>query len=122
MTDAVAAIKKSGASTFIVQPGPFTYAQRARVIDAANNYRLAAIYAFPIAAREGALVAYGPDYPDMYRQAASYVSRIFKGENPAELPIVQPTKFVMVVNLKTADTLGLVVPNAILVVADELIE
>ena len=122
MTDAVAAIKKSGASTFIVQPGPFTYAQRARVIDAANSQRLAAIYAFPIAAREGALVAYGPDYPDMYHQAASYVSRILKGEDPAELPIVQPTKFVMVVNLKTADALGLVVPNAILVVADELIE
>jgi putative tryptophan/tyrosine transport system substrate-binding protein len=66
LDDAAAAIKKSGASTFIIQPSPFTYTQRAQVIDAANRYRLGTIYGFPIAARDGALVAYGPDYVDMY--------------------------------------------------------
>jgi len=122
LNDAVAAIKKNGASTFIIQPSPFTYAQRARLIDAAKSNRLAGIHAFPIAAREGALVAYGPDYVDMSRRAGVYVSRILKGEKPADLPVVQPTKFEMIVNLKTAEALGLVVPNTILVVADEVIE
>jgi putative ABC transport system substrate-binding protein len=118
----VAAIKKSGASTFIIQPSPFTYTQRARVIDAANKYRLGTIYGFPIAARDGALVAYGPDYVDMYRQAGTYVARILKGEKPANLPVVEPTKFVMVINRKTAEALALIVPNTMLVAADEVIE
>ena len=119
---AVAAIKKSGASTFIIQPSPFTYTERARLIDAANRYRLGAIHAFPIAAREGALVAYGPDYVDMYRQAATYVGRVLKGEKPADLPIQLPTKFNMVINQKTAEAIGFVVPNTMLAVADEVIE
>jgi putative tryptophan/tyrosine transport system substrate-binding protein len=122
LDDAVAAIKKSGASTFIIQPSPFTYTQRARVIDAANKYRLGTIYGFPIAARDGALVAYGPDYVDMYRQAGTYVARILKGEKPANLPVVEPTKFVMVINRKTAEALALIVPNTMLVAADEVIE
>jgi putative ABC transport system substrate-binding protein len=120
--DAIAAIKKSGASTFIIQPSPFTYTERARLIDAANRFRLGAIHAIPIAAREGALVAYGPDYVEMYRQAATYVSRILKGEKPADLPIQLPTKFTMVVNQKAAEAIGFVVPNTMLVVADEVIE
>ena len=122
LDDAVAAIKKSGASTFIIQPSPFTYTQRARVIDAANKYRLGTIYGFPIAARDGALVAYGPDYVDMYRQAGTYVARILKGEKPANLAVVEPTKFVMVINRKTAEALALIVPNTMLVAADEVIE
>jgi putative tryptophan/tyrosine transport system substrate-binding protein len=122
LDDAVAAIKKSGASTFIIQPSPFTYTQRARVIDAANKYRLGTIYGFPIAARDGALVAYGPDYVDMYRHAGTYVAKILKGEKPANLPVVEPTKFVMVINRKTAEALALIVPNTMLVAADEVIE
>ena len=120
--DAIAAIKKSGASTFIIQPSPFTYTERGRLIDAANRYRLGAIHAFPIAAREGALVAYGPDYVEMYRRAATYVGRILKGEKPADLPIQLPTKFTMVVNQKAAEAIGFVVPNTMLVLADEVIE
>jgi putative ABC transport system substrate-binding protein len=120
--DAIAAIKKSGASTFIIQPSPFTYTERARLIDAANRYRPGAIHAFPIAAREGALVAYGPDYVEMYRQAATYISRILKGEKPADLPIQLPTKFTMVVNQKAAEAIGFVLPKTMLVVADEVIE
>jgi putative ABC transport system substrate-binding protein len=120
--DAIAAIKKAGASTFIIQPSPFTYTERARLIDAANRYRLGAIHGFPIAAREGALVAYGPDYIEMYRQAPTYVARILKGEKPADLPIQLPTKFKMVINQKAAEAIGFVVPNTMLVVADEVIE
>ncbi|MFZ0239910.1 MAG: ABC transporter substrate binding protein, partial [Xanthobacteraceae bacterium] len=80
------------------------------------------IYGFPIAAREGALVAYGPDYVDMYRQAGTYVARILKAEKPANLAVVEPTKFVMVINRKTAEALALIVPNTMLVAADEVIE
>jgi putative tryptophan/tyrosine transport system substrate-binding protein len=96
LDDAVAAIKKSGASIFIIQPSPFTYTQRARVIDVAYKYRLGTIYGFPIAARDGALVAYGPDYVDMYRQAGTYVARVLKGEKAADLPVQEPTKFQLV--------------------------
>jgi putative ABC transport system substrate-binding protein len=92
------------------------------VIEAANKYRLGTIYGFPIAARDGALVAYGPDYVGMYRQAGTYVARILKGEKAADLPVVEPTKFVMVINLKTAEAIGQIVPNTILVAADEVID
>jgi putative ABC transport system substrate-binding protein len=118
----MAAIKTSGAVTVIIQSSPFTYQHRARLIDAAMIHGLATIFAHPQAARDGALIAYGPDYPDLYRRAASYVDRILKSEKPADLPVQQPTKFNLVVNLKTAKALGLEVPSKLLFTADELIE
>ena len=73
-------------------------------------------------ARDGGLVSYGTDRVVQYRQAAAYVDRILRGEKPADLPIQDPTKFVLIVNLKTAKTLGLTVPTSILAIADEVIE
>jgi putative ABC transport system substrate-binding protein len=120
--DSLATMKRAGAATVIIQPSPFTYRERARLIESAAGHRLATIFAFPPAAREGALMAYGPDYAHMYRRAGAAVDRLLKGRKPADLPVEQPTKFVLVVNLKTAKALGLTMPQALLLQADEVIE
>jgi putative tryptophan/tyrosine transport system substrate-binding protein len=120
--NALAAIKQKGARTLIVQPSPFTFQRREQLIDTAMKYGLATIFAFPIAARDGALIGYGPDYIHMYRKAPLYVDRILKGTKPADLPVEQPTKVQMLVNLKTAKTLGFDMPLPLLIRADELIE
>jgi putative ABC transport system substrate-binding protein len=97
-------------------------ARRAAIIAAANNNRLPAIYPYRYYAADGGLVSYGPDTVDQYRRAASYIDRILKGENPASLPVQGPTKYQLTINLKTARTLGLTVPQSILLRADEVIE
>jgi putative ABC transport system substrate-binding protein len=119
---AMAAMKKDGARTLIIQPSPFTYRQRARLIEAAMGHGLATIFAFPPAARDGALIAYGPDYTDLYQRAASYVPRILGGTRPADLPVAQPTKFELIVNLKTAKALGLTISPSVLLQADLVIQ
>ena len=78
--------------------------------------------AFPVAAREGSLVAYGPDYLHMYRRAPFYVDRILKGAKPADLPVEQPTRIELLVNLQVAKALGIEVPLSLLVRADDLLE
>src|SRR5262249_50364896 len=87
LDDALVAIKQSGSTTVVVQPSPFTYGQRGRIIASAMKNGLGTIFAFPVAAREGSLVAYGPDYLHMYRRAPLYVDRVLKGTNPADLPV-----------------------------------
>ena len=122
VNDAMAVLRKTGARTVIVQPGPLTFRYRSRIIDAAMTNRLATIFAWPAAAAEGALIAYGPNYADIYRRSAGYVDRILKGANPANLPVEQPTKFEMNVNLNAAKTLGIKIPETILLRADQVIE
>jgi len=123
VNDVLTAMKKSGALILIIQPSPFTYRKRDEILDSAMNLRLATVFGFPPTARAGALIAYGPDYKDLFRRAASYVDRIIvKGANPAELPVQEPTKFELVINLKTAKTLGLTIPQSLLLRADEVIQ
>jgi putative tryptophan/tyrosine transport system substrate-binding protein len=94
----------------------------ARIPELAAEARLPAIYQFPGFAKFGGLLGYGPNLPELFRRAAVQVDRIFKGANPAELPVEQPTQFDLAINLKTAKTLGLTVPPSLLVRADEVIE
>jgi putative ABC transport system substrate-binding protein len=96
--------------------------RRAAMIAAANKNRLPAIFPYRYYAADGGLASYGPDTVDQYRRAASYIDRILKGEKPANLPVQGPTKYDLTINLKTAKTLGLTVPQSILVRADGVIE
>ena len=120
--DLMAAMKASGAGTLIIQASPFVYRYRKRLVDSAMSLGLATILPWPVAGRDGSLIGYGPDYVDMYRRAAFYVDRILKGEKPADLPVQLPTKFELVINLKTARALGLEIPPTLLALADEVIE
>jgi putative ABC transport system substrate-binding protein len=120
--EAISELKSSGATTLLVQPSPFTYRQRDQLINLAAEHGLGTIFAFPIAAREGALMAYGPDYTHMHDRAPFYLDRILKGAKPADLPIEEASKLELVINLKTAKAIGVDVPLSLLVGADELIE
>jgi putative tryptophan/tyrosine transport system substrate-binding protein len=122
LDDALVTMKQNGSTTLVVQPSPFTYGHRGRIIASAMQNGLGTIFAFPVAAREGSLVAYGPDYLHMYRRAPFYVDRVLKGANPADLPVEQPAKVEFLVNLQTAKMLGIEVPLSLLIRADELIE
>jgi putative ABC transport system substrate-binding protein len=106
----------------IVSPDAFTNANRGLIISLAARYRLPAIYAFRFLAVDGGLLSYGHEFNEAWRRAPTYVDKILKGANPADLPIEQPTKFELVINLKTAKVLGLTIPPQLLDRADELIE
>jgi putative ABC transport system substrate-binding protein len=106
----------------IVVPNPVTIGHRERIIKLAAQHHLPAVYAYRFFVADGGLISYGPHFLDQYRQAASYVDRILKGEKPADLPVQAPTKYETVINLKTAKALGLEVPPSLLARADEVIE
>jgi ABC-type uncharacterized transport system substrate-binding protein len=106
----------------IVPPDPSMNTHRKLIVDLAARHRLPTIHALRAAAVEGGLMSYGVDLPDLFRQAAAYADRILKGEKPADLPVQQPTKFELVINLSTAKALGLTMPPTLLATADEVIE
>jgi len=106
----------------VVVPDIFMEKHRAAIISAAARNNVPAVYFFAFFARDGGLLSYSPDTVDLSRRAATYVDRILRGEKPGDLPVQFPTKFEMVVNLKTAKALGLTVPQSILLRADEVIE
>jgi putative ABC transport system substrate-binding protein len=122
VNEVLAAIKSVNGTTLIVQPSPSTYKFREQIIAVATRFAIATIFAFPIAAREGALMAYGPDYIALYQQAPLYVARILQGTNPGDLPVELPTRLVLLVNLRSAKVLKRDMPLSILIRADELLE
>jgi putative ABC transport system substrate-binding protein len=106
----------------IVPPDPSTNTHRKLIVELAAHYRLPTVYALRAATTEGGLISYGVDIPDLFRQAAGYVDRVLRGEKPSDLPVQQPIKFELVINLKTAKALGLTVPLTLQASADEVIE
>ena len=106
----------------IVSSNPFVATHRDRIINLALQHRLPSIFVERYLAGEGGLMSYGPDFVDQFRRAAAYVDRILKGGTPADLPVQEPTKYELIINLKTARALGLEVPRTLLGRADDLIE
>jgi putative tryptophan/tyrosine transport system substrate-binding protein len=119
---AIAAVARSANSGLIVTGSALVAVHRHRIIALAARHKLPAVYAERSYANDGGLISYGPDFLDQYRRAAGYVDRILKGEKPAGLPVQAPTKYDLVLNLKTAKALGLTVPDSLLARADEVIE
>jgi putative ABC transport system substrate-binding protein len=122
MQRAVTAFARSPNGGLVVTAGAPTSVHRATIVVLAARYRLPAVYPFRFHITAGGLISYGPDPIDQYRRAAGYVDRILKGEKPAELPVQAPTKYELVINLKTAKALGLEIPSSVLARVDEVIE
>jgi putative tryptophan/tyrosine transport system substrate-binding protein len=118
----IAAFAQAPDGGLIVAAGPSSVVHRELIIRLAAQYKLPAVYIERFFAAAGGLISYGPDFVDQTRQAATYVARVLKGEKPANLPVQAPTKYQLVVNLKTAKKLGLTVPDSVLARADEVIE
>ena len=110
------------ASSLVVIQDIVTVTHLKRIVDLAAKYRLPAIYMEADFAEAGGLISYGPSQPDMFRRVATYVDKILKGAKPAELPVEQPTKFELVINLKTAKQIGLTIPHNVLARADKVIK
>jgi putative tryptophan/tyrosine transport system substrate-binding protein len=119
---AIAAFGREPNGGLLVIPDPVTISHRDLIIALAARHHVPTIYAYRFFAASGGLLAYGTDTDDIFRRAASYVDRILKGEKAGDLPIQQPTKYELVINLKTAKVLGLTIPPGVLAIADEVIE
>jgi putative ABC transport system substrate-binding protein len=119
---ALAVIGGGGARGLIVTPSPFSITHQRRLIEFAASMRLPAMYFVDDFAHAGGLMSYGPSIADSYRRAATYVDKILKGAKPGDLPVEQPTRFELTINLKTARALGLKIPQAVLLRADRVIE
>ena len=119
---AIAAFARTPNGGLIVAAGGRTLLHRELIIALATRHKLPAVYSNHSFVAAGGLISYGPDFVDQYRQAAGYVDRILKGEKPGDMPVQAPTKYELVINLKTAKALGLTVPPSLLARADEVIE
>jgi putative tryptophan/tyrosine transport system substrate-binding protein len=119
---AIESVSRQPGGGLIIPPDGFLTAYRNLLVQLTSRYRLPAVYPSRVYTDAGGLASYGTDTAELFRQAARYVDRILRGEKPADLPVVQPTKFEFVINLNVARALGLVVPPTLLVAADEVIE
>jgi putative tryptophan/tyrosine transport system substrate-binding protein len=119
---AITKIAEAPAGGLVVPPEPFTFTHRKLIIDLAAQNRLPAVWGTRDQVVEGGLMSYAPDQTDIYRRSAAYFDRILRGDRPGELPVQAPTKFELVINLKTAKTLGLDLPPTLHAIADEVIE
>lgn len=119
---AFASMARGGHGAVLVVPDPLTFAHRARLAALAAAQRLPAVYGWREYVEAGGLLSYGPSVPDLHRRAAGYVDKLLRGANPGQLPVEQPTKFEIVINMKTARVLGLTIPPSLLLRADHVFE
>jgi putative ABC transport system substrate-binding protein len=118
----LAALVKAGVTALVVQNDPFFDSRRTQIIALSSRYRLPGIFHIREFPADGGLMSYGASLADTYRQVGVYAGKILRGAKPDDLPVLRPTKFELVINMQTAKTLGLAVPQSILIAADELIE
>jgi putative ABC transport system substrate-binding protein len=120
---ALAEARRERADALLVMASPFFFAHRTRLVELAAKHRLPAMYfQQEFVVRSGGLMSYGPNLRDLFRRAATYVDKLLKGAKPGDLPIEQPSKFELTINLRTAKALGLTIPQSLLVRADEVIQ
>ncbi len=122
LEDALAAAKRGHAGALDILSSAFFFAHRSRIVEAVAKAQLPAMYEHKDFVAVGGFLAYGPSLPALFRRAATYVDRILKGAKPADLPVEQPSKFELAINLKTAKALGLTIPQSVLIRADEVIQ
>jgi putative ABC transport system substrate-binding protein len=122
LDDAIASFLAQKVDALIISASPLFNSRRDQLIALAARHALPAIYQFRDSVASGSLISYGASADDSYRQAGVYVGRILKGDKPADLPVLQPVKFELAINLKTAKALDLTVPHTLLATADEVIE
>ena len=122
MERVIATLPTNSSCGLVVIPSVFMSGHRDLIVAAAARHAVPAIYPFRFFATAGGLIAYGADGVDLHSRAASYVDRILRGEKPADLPVQAPTKYELVINLKTAKALGLEAPPTLLALADEVVE
>ncbi len=113
---------QQGVNALVVSADAFYLSRRDQIVTLAARHRVPSIYEWHEFANAGGLISYGVSLVDAYRQAGAYAARILKGEKPSDLPVIQPTKFELAINLRTAKSLGITVPQPLQVAADEVIE